>query len=166
MVLDFEIQPLTPEHRAWASSLIEEHWGSVRIVTRGKVHDTSALPGFVALRAAEPVGLATFRIEKDQCEMVSLDSLVQGKGIGTALTRAVRHAAAAAGCRRLWLITTNDNLAAVRFYQKRGFHLVAVHRDALEETRRLKPTLPAAGIDDIPLRDEIELELLLEPGGT
>jgi ribosomal protein S18 acetylase RimI-like enzyme len=166
VVPDFEIQPLTPEYRAWASSLIEEHWGSVRIVTRGKVHDTSVLPGFVALRDAKPVGLATYRTEQDQCEMVSLDSLVEGKGIGTALTRTVRQAAASAGCRRLWLITTNDNLAAVRFYQKRGFHLVEVHRNALETTRRLKPTLPAAGIDGIPLRDEIELELLLEPGGT
>jgi ribosomal protein S18 acetylase RimI-like enzyme len=166
VVLDFEIRPLTPRDRAWASSLIEEHWGSVMIVTRGKIHDTSALPGFVALQDAEPVGLATYTIEADQCEMVSLDSLVEGMGIGTALTQAVRHAAAAAGCKRLWLITTNDNLAAVRFYQRRGFHLVAVHRNALEETRRLKPTLPATGIDDIPLRDEIELELLLEPGGT
>ena len=166
MVLDFEIRPMTPQYRAWACNLIEEHWGSVRIVTRGKVHDTSLLPGFVALKDAAPVGLATYRIAADQCEIVSLDSLVEGKGIGTALTRAVSDAAAAAGCRRLWLITTNDNLAAVRFYQRRGFRLVAVHRDALEETRRLKPTLPAAGIDGIPLRDEIELELLLEPSGT
>jgi hypothetical protein len=50
---------------------------------------------------------------------------------------------------------------AVRFYQKRGFRLVAVHRRALEETRRLKPSLPETGIDGIPLRDEIELEILL-----
>ena len=49
----------------------------------------------------------------------------------------------------------------MRFYQKRGFVLVAVHRNALAESRRLKPEIPLIGIDDIPLRDEIELEMEL-----
>ncbi|MBK9123270.1 MAG: GNAT family N-acetyltransferase, partial [Chloroflexi bacterium] len=65
------------------------------------------------------------------------------------------------GIHRLWLITTNDNLDALRFYQKRGWHLVAVHRDALNESRRLKPQIPIIGMDGIPLRDEIELEMTL-----
>jgi ribosomal protein S18 acetylase RimI-like enzyme len=73
----------------------------------------------------------------------------------------VRKAAAASGCKRLWLITTNDNQAAVEFYQNRGFEVVAVHKDALDETRRLKPELPETGIDGIPLKDEIELQLSL-----
>jgi ribosomal protein S18 acetylase RimI-like enzyme len=163
---DFEIRTLTTDDRAWANRLIEEHWGSVKIVTRGKVHDASTLAGFVAIKDGQRAGVVTYLIEADQCELVSLNSLVEGMGIGTALTDAVRVAAAAAGCWRLWLITTNDNLAAVRFYQKRGFRLAALHRDALEETRRLKPTLPLTGIDGIPLRDEIELEILLGPGSN
>jgi GNAT superfamily N-acetyltransferase len=130
-------------------------------VTRGKVHDTSELPGFTAIVGDEPLGLATYRIHGDQCEMVSLNSLVEGIGIGSALVDAVAGQAREHGCRRLWLITTNDNLDAVHFYQKRGFHLVAVHRNALEQTRRLKPGLPLTGIDGIALRDEIELEMLL-----
>lgn len=157
----YEITPLSERHRRWADDLIEERWGSVKVVTRGHVHDTSLLPGFVAVSGGEPVGLATYDIAGDECEMVSLDSLAERIGIGTALVRAVEGVARSSGCRRLWLITTNDNLAAVRFYQKRGLHIAAIHLDALEESRRLKPEIPLTGIDGIPIRDEIELELVL-----
>jgi GNAT superfamily N-acetyltransferase len=155
----FKISELTPRYRKWAVALVEEHWGSEMIVTRGRCHHTRSLPGLVAVSGGRPAGLITYRIDGDQCEVVSLDSLEDGAGIGTALLGAVASRARKQGCRRLWLITTNDNLKAVRFYQKRGFHLVAVHRDALDETRRLKPSLPDTGIDGIPLRDEIELEI-------
>jgi DNA-3-methyladenine glycosylase I len=77
------------------------------------------------------------------------------------LLAAIRQLAQTNGCRRLWLITTNDNLPALRFYQKRGFHLVAVYPDAVTEARRLKPEIPVLGLEDIPLRDELELEIVL-----
>jgi ribosomal protein S18 acetylase RimI-like enzyme len=64
-------------------------------------------------------------VEGDSCELVTIDSLDEGSGVGTALVEAVAKAARAAGCCRLWLITTNDNLRALRFYQRRGFELVA-----------------------------------------
>jgi ribosomal protein S18 acetylase RimI-like enzyme len=134
----------------------------VIIITRGWIHDTSALPGFVAIRDGEPVGLVTFSIKGDECEITTLDSLVEGIGIGSTLVEEVKRVALDQECTRLWLITTNDNVKALRFYQKRGFCLVAVHRNALDQTRRLKPSLPLTGIDGIPLRDEIELELDLK----
>jgi len=68
------------------------------------------------------------------------------------------------GCRRVWLITSNDNLDALRFYQRRGLRLVAVHRGAIDEARRVKPSIPATGEYGIPVRDEIELELQLRGG--
>ena len=77
------------------------------------------------------------------------------------LIDAVKEIAAAAGCKRIWLITTNDNTAALRFYQKYGLALVAVHRNAVEASRRLKPEIPLTGNDGIPIRDEIELEMVL-----
>ena len=77
------------------------------------------------------------------------------------LINAVREAALSAACHRVWLITTNDNIQALRFYQRRGFELVAVHRDAIKESRKLKPEIPEVGMHGIPLRDEIELELKL-----
>jgi ribosomal protein S18 acetylase RimI-like enzyme len=81
--------------------------------------------------------------------------------VGSALIEAATQAARRVGCRRLWLITTNDNTHALRFYQKRGFVIAAIHVNALEKARRLKPEIPLIGEDGIPLRDEIELEMIL-----
>jgi len=156
-----QTRPLIEGDREWAVRLVEKRWGSRMIVTRGRVHNAGELPAFVVMRDGEPAGLATYRIDGDECELISLDSLVEGVGVGSALIDAVRDAAMAAGCRRLWLIMTNDNMAALRFYQRRGFVFVGVHRNALEESRRLKPEIPLIGIDGIPLRDEIELEMTI-----
>ncbi len=156
------VRPLAEADRAWAKYLIAGRWGSTQMVTRGTLHDLTRLPGLVAWRAGERAGLLTYHLAGDSCEIVSLDSLVEGAGVGSALIAAAQEAARAAGCRRLWLVTTNDNLPALRFYQKRGFRLVAVYRGAVDEARRLKPEIPAVGLEGIPLRDELELELVLQ----
>lgn len=155
----FQVRPVDEQDRAWMSWLLGEHWGDARVVSCGRVHQADLLPGFVALRDGERVGLVTYWVEQDGCEIVSLNSLVEGIGVGWALIQAVRECAVSAGCQRLWLVTSNDNTPALRYYQKRGFSLVAVHRNALEQSRRLKPQIPALGLDGIPLRDEIELEM-------
>jgi GNAT superfamily N-acetyltransferase len=116
------------------------------------------------MQGDETVGLVTYVIAEASCEIVSLDSLHPSSGIGTALIEAVKAKARQSGCNRIWLITTNDNLNALRFYQKRGFVLVAINRNAIEFTRKLKP-VPLIGADGIPIRDEIELEMILvQPG--
>ena len=136
-----------------------EHWASTQVASRGRLHQANRLPGFVAESDGRPVGLVTYSMEGDACEVVSLDSLREDCGIGSALLGAVCTASREAGCRRTWLITTNDNLRAINFYLKRGWRMVAVHRDALDESRRLKPQIPLIGMDGIPLRDEIEFEM-------
>ena len=93
---------------------------------------------------------------------MTIESTKPGIGIGTMLIKAVTQTAREAGCKRLWLITTNDNLHALHFYQKRGFRLVTVHRNAVDAARQLKPRIPLIGNDQIPLHDEIELEMMLE----
>jgi GNAT superfamily N-acetyltransferase len=155
------IRPLADEDRAWVEAFVCKRWGAPTVVSRGRLYRPRDLPGFVAVEDAEPIGLLTYSIEGDACELVTIDSLVEGAGVGSALVEAVKEAARAAGCRRLWLITTNDNLPMLRFSQKRGFSLVAVHRNALEESRKLKPEISLVGLHGIPLRDELELELLL-----
>ena len=157
----FEMKPISEKDKDWVKDILKEHWGSEKIVTRGKIHNADTLPGFAAWRDNKPVGLVTYRIENNECEMVSLNSLVEKMGIGSCLVNAVKDVAVSFKCKRLWLITTNDNLSAIRFYQKRGFVLVAVHRKALEESRKLKPSIPLMGMDGIPLRDEIEMEMIL-----
>jgi GNAT superfamily N-acetyltransferase len=108
------------------------------------------------------VGLVTYHIEDRACQIVTLDSLVERRGVGAAVIEAVKGAAVGAGCERLWLITTNYNTHAPRFYQKRGFALVALRVNAVAASRRLKPEIPLTGNDGIPIRDEIELELALD----
>jgi GNAT superfamily N-acetyltransferase len=95
----------------------------------------------------------------EQCEVLTLHATEQWHGAGTALIEALERLAARQGCGRLWVITTNDNVDALRFYQRRGFRLAAVHRGAVDDSRsRLKPEIPVTGAYGIPLRDEIELE--------
>lgn len=159
-----EIVELGPDYRTWANDLLEVEWGGPLIVTRGCVHDTTVAAGFVALDGQEPVGLVTYRVEGAKCELLTLNSLKTSLGIGTALVTAVKETAVSVGCQRLWLVTTNDNMNALSFYQKRGFSLAALHRGALEISRQLKPAIPLLGINDIPLRDELELECMLGPG--
>ncbi len=155
------VHPLEGADRAWALRLLTDSWGSGRAVTRGVLYDLSTMPGLVAWRGTDRVGLLLYRIDGDACEIMSLDSVVEGIGAGSALMAAAQDTARAAGCVRLWLITTNDNTYALRFYQRRGLRLAALHRDAIAESRRLKPEIPLVGMDGIPLRDEIELEIIL-----
>jgi ribosomal protein S18 acetylase RimI-like enzyme len=156
-----EIRPLAAADRSWLDEIVVERWGAPEVVSRGRVHRPAELPGFVAHAYADFFGLVTYEVRGRECEIVTIDSFVEDQGVGSALLAAATDAARAAGCRRLWLITTNDNLRALGFYQKRGFALAALHRGALEESRRLKPSIPLTGLDGIPLRDELELELLL-----
>jgi ribosomal protein S18 acetylase RimI-like enzyme len=155
------VRRLEPGDRPWAGEVLTRSWGSTRIVSRGRIHDALELPGLVASLEGERVGLLTSSVEGDECEVVTLDSLVERRGVGRALLAAAVAEATAMGCRRLWLITSNDNLHALRFYQRMGWDLVALHRGAVDEARRLKPEIPHVGLDGIALRHELELELPL-----
>lgn len=155
------ILPLAEKDRTWIADFITSRWGAAFIVAHGVVYEPRELAGFVAQSGNEIIGLVTYAIAGNACEIVTLDAVQKNIGIGTALIQAVIRAARQAQCQRVWLITTNDNLRALRFYQRRGFVLVAIHRNALEQARRIKPAIPLIGEDGIPLRDEIELEMPL-----
>jgi hypothetical protein len=157
------IRELGDAERDWASRLLAERWGSPRIIGLGAVHEADRLPGLIAIRGGEPIGLATYTLDGATCDLVTLDALEPLKGIGTALLEGVVQRARAAGCARVRLVTTNDNLQALRFYQRRGFRLARVHPGAVDASRRLKPEIPGVGWMGIPLRDEVELELRIEP---
>jgi len=130
------------------------------MATRGRLVDVSALAGYVAEDAEEWLGYAAYELEGPSMEIVILEALTERQGVAGALIAACVHDAQTAGARRLWLITTNDNLTALRFYQRRGFVLVAVHRNAVTQARQsLKPEIGETGEHGIPIRDEIELEL-------
>ena len=152
------IRTKTDADHTWSVDLLTTHWGSPRIVSRGRIHAAETLPGFIAEIDGERAGLLTYHLEGDSCEIVSLNSLLEKRGIATALLEAVIEAAAHAGRRRVWLVTTNDNIPALRFYQKRGFKLSALHPGAMQAARERKAEIPERGWADIPIRDEIEME--------
>ena len=142
--------------------LARSTWGDV-IASRGRLLRTADLAAVVAEVDGQVAGLATWKRDDDEVELVGLESWVVGRGVGTALMGAVRRAAADAGCDRVWLVTTNDNTRALAFYQRRGWELVAVHLGGVDRSRTLKPSIPWLGDDDIPIRHELELELRLVP---
>jgi GNAT superfamily N-acetyltransferase len=149
---------LTPEDLPRLRNFWIEHWGSESMIMHGEIVQYDEVEGFVF---GDWIGLITFMVRGDECEVTSLNSLEEGRGIGVALIEEVLRESKARNCRRLFLITTNDNLNALGFYQKRGFELSALHRNALAESRRLKPSIPLIGENNIPLRDELELEIKL-----
>jgi ribosomal protein S18 acetylase RimI-like enzyme len=157
----FTIRPLTPADRDWVRRKMMEEWGAEIIVVHGEVFRPVELPGFAACAGEEILGLLTFRMDADACEIMTLNSWREGAGIGSALIEAARQAAGRGKCRRLFLVTTNDNTAALRFYQKQGFTIAAVRLNVMEQSRKIKPEIPPTGEDGIPIRDEIELEIVL-----
>jgi ribosomal protein S18 acetylase RimI-like enzyme len=159
---DFVIRPVKPDDNAWISQMIAERWGSEFIVVHQTIYSPIDLPGFLAVRQDKRVGLITYYIQGDECEIVTLDSLLPSIGIGTRLVEEVLKVARDSDCRRVWLITTNDNLSAMGFYQRRGFQFVAIYRNAVDEARKIKPEIPILGENKIPLHDEIELEIILD----
>jgi GNAT superfamily N-acetyltransferase len=154
------IRPVRPSDRDMIREFITRQWGADIVITRGRIWKVADLPGFLAEIEGEFAGLVTFHLENDECEIVTLDSLFPGQGIGTDLVAEVRGAALQTGCRRLWLITTNDNLRALRFYQRAGFVITAVYPNSIDAMRKIKP-IPLIGMDGIPIRDEIELTIPL-----
>ena len=156
-----DIRPVRDDERESVAALLTERWGSPVVVSRGLRHDLRELPTLVAEQDGDIVGIVTYAPGADEAEVTSLDALQPDHGVGTALLDAVVDVGLAASWRRLWLVTTNDNTHALRFYQRRGWQLVAVHRNAVDDAREIKPEIPARGNDDIPIRDELELELPL-----
>jgi GNAT superfamily N-acetyltransferase len=146
------------------SELFVSSWGGPIVVGHGTAYDLTALPALITLGpSGELTGALTYHVDTTGLEVVSLDADPPGQGTGTALLAAAVEIARAAGKRRLWLITTNDNLDALRFYQRRGLRIIGVSPGAVDRGRVLKPGIPMVGAYGIPLRDELTLELVLGP---
>jgi|AGTN01.1.fsa_nt_gi Acetyltransferase (GNAT) family. len=158
------VKKITSESRERVNQFIKDRWYSDDMVVRGIIYDITRMDGFAVFDSSEIIGLITYRTEGGECEIMSLNSLRENSGIGTALINNVIETAAGMKCSKVKLITTNDNIDALRFYQKRGFDLVRLYHNALDVSRKLKPSIPALGNYNIPLKHELELELDLSGG--
>ena len=159
--MSITLRTITADDRLWVRQFLLDRAGDTRVVSRGVVHEADVLPGLIASYNGADCGLLTYNVVGDEFEVVTLHTTRWGLGLGTRLLEAAQALARTLGCRRLWLITTNDNIRAFRFYQRRGLVIATVRVNALELTRRVKPEVPLIGLDNIPLRDEIELEARL-----
>lgn len=142
----------------WVAQLWEERWGGALIIAHGQRFTPEMVEGIIANVDGKPAGLVTYFFHQESCEVVSLDSLIEHQGIGRLLLAAAAEMARKRGCQRLFLVTTNDNLAALRFYQKQGLRLSALRAGAVDQARLLKPSIPLLGEGGIPIHDELELE--------
>lgn len=156
------IQEISKQNRSSVIDFFEQHWGSPEMVISSGIYNCSELDGYMySNKDGEIIGLVTYEVREEECEIISLDSIVEGQGIGSQLLKKVEQTVKDKGCTRLSLITTNDNLQAMKFYQKRGYRIVQVIPNAVNKARKLKPTIPFIGNDGIPLNDELKLEKVL-----
>ncbi len=154
-----EVRGLEPGDRDWKLTTLRAAWGSTVIARLGELVDAAELPGFVALHQHERRGLATYADRSDGIEIVTIQSLAEGVGIGRALMDRLRRLADDSGADRLWLTTTNDNERAIGFYQRWGMDLVRLVHDGAARSRRVKPSIPLVGHDGVPIRHELEFEV-------
>lgn len=158
-----EVSPVDAVDRRDLMAFLRSAWHAEFVVAHGERIDLAGLAGYVAAdEAGDIAGHASYRVVGASCEITSIAADPPRHGIGSRLLDAAITAARQAGCSHVWLTTTNDNLDALRFYQRRGFRPVRLRAGAVDEARRtLKPELPEVGSYGIPMRDELDLELPL-----
>lgn len=150
---------ITDPDRDLINAFIKEHWFTTTMIIRGREIDMTRVEGFYFSEGHSVTGLLTYMVYDHILEITSLDSIRENQGTGSRLLEAVRQEARDRGCQKIVLITTNDNIHAIRFYQKRGFDMVRLFHNSIEASRKLKPEIPLIGDNDIPLRHEIEFEM-------
>lgn len=155
------IQVIDESVRDEMKEFLKVKWGSMIVVSKGKAHNLEELPGFVVIENERITGVVTYDVVDKYCEIISLDSVIENRGLGSKLLDKVIEIAKIVGCERVWLMTTNDNTKAMRFYQKRGFNLVGFYKDAMVKAREIKPEIPKIGYDDIPIKHELEFEKMI-----
>ncbi len=151
------VRAATGADRPWIESLVEREWGAAVVVTRGQQVRPCGLDALIAERDGAPAGLATLAVRGGACEIVTLNALRPGNGAGRALMDAAAAYAKGHGCVRLEVVTTNDNLHALGFFQRRGMRIAEYRPDAVVAARAIKPEIPEIGAGGIPIRDEIVL---------
>jgi GNAT superfamily N-acetyltransferase len=150
-----EVRRVYGAERVLAIARLTQEWRAP-VLVRGAAY---AFEDCEIWMAGEMQGLAAVS-DRDRpiAELVAINAFEPRRGIGTALIEAI-VAGLDSDFQTLRLTTTNDNLDALRFYQRRGFRLHALRPGAVDETRRRKPSIPATGDYGLPIRDEMDLVL-------
>ncbi len=158
MSKDLLIRPVTPKDAKWINELMDKDWGGLPLVIREKKYYPKDLDGIIAEINQTAAGFLFYENQGNDCEIIVFEVFDKFKGTGSAMLDKLKNIAKKNNSKRIYLMTTNDNLDALRFYQKRGFTICAIHIDSVKNSRKIKPTIDLHGDYGIPLRDEIDLE--------
>ena len=156
-----QIFPITELDRNQLQAFIRSFWHADEMVTKGRLHTPWLHQGYVCKEEDQIVGAITYQVFNQEMEITLLDSRQRNRGYGTKLVEKVILEAKKQRCKRVWCMTTNDNMPAMGFFQKRGFEMVKLHLNSMEKSRKLKPGIPLTGAGGIPIKHEVELEMVL-----
>lgn len=154
------IRDITPTDRDFVKQALKTLWGSDRIVYSTGIFHADNLQGFLAEENGRVVGLLTYIPQNNLLQIISINALTPGKGIGTALIEKTKQLASGKGVRHITVTTTNDNTRALEFYKKKGFGIREIRKGVVAKSREIKPEIPRIGENGIPIEDEIELEMI------
>ena len=156
-----EWKRISTSDRTLVDEFIRQQWYTTTMIIRGKEVDMTQTEGFYVKEQEDIIGLITYLVSDDVLEVTSLNSLRENQGIGSKLVDAVIREAKDRKLKKILVVTTNDNINAIKFYKKRGFDMARLYHNALDISRKIKPEIPLIGDHSIPLRHEIEFELLI-----
>ncbi len=110
-----------PKDRSWLEERISGGYGAGHLqARRGELIDVLTGDGLVAEGGDGPIGVVLWRVDRDgSTELTYLWAFAPGQGIGSTLVRRMLEAVSLP----IWVVTTNDNIDALRFYQRLGFRL-------------------------------------------
>src|SRR5256712_6206941 len=150
------VREATEADRTAARELFQQDFGRTKIVAFGEVMDIDQMPALVAITRDEPSGALAYRSLGDALHIVALatDPMWQRSGVGGHLVAEAELLARRLGLKRLIVSTTNDNLPALYFYQRRGYRLT----DLVPNSIIVQTGQEVAGFAGIPVRDEVRLE--------
>jgi ribosomal protein S18 acetylase RimI-like enzyme len=157
------VRPLAAGDRGWVRATLLRNWSSTTVARRGELIEARDLTGYVALLGGRRTGLVLVDVRNGDLEVVAISTSTVRRGVGRALIKQCVEQARERGCQRVWLITTNNNVAAIAFYQHIGMDLCAYYRYGVRALRHLKPSIPRRDRTGVPIDHELEFELLLDP---
>lgn len=153
------VRPITPSDTEFVRGQLVRHFVSPEIWSRDVPFRADALPGFLGEVGGVPCGHITVHHGERETEVITLVSERENIGLGHALLSRAIEESRSRGDWRLFLTTSNDNLRALGFYQRRGIRIVAVIPGAIDRSRAREGGIPTHAANGIPIHDELELEI-------
>jgi hypothetical protein len=155
----FEVRPMAD--RTALEDLLRLRWSDGTIFVRGRLLSPQDVEAFGAYLNNRLQGVVTWRVEDGTLYMLTMNNITDKRGVSTALLDKMLAVGREKGFPFMRALLTNDNWPGFRWYQRRGFRIVAVHPGVVDMMRAMKPSIPERGVEGIPMRDEIELEIVL-----